>query len=45
MVPAAVNLDRIAGHIRFLPSLNLPTTLMERIPAKVFDEFTAEGRE
>ena len=41
--PAAVNLDRIAERIRFLRSLNLPTTLMDRIPAKVFDEFAAEG--
>ena len=41
--PAAVNLDRIAERIRFLRSLNLPATLMERIPAKVFDELAAEG--
>jgi len=41
--PAAANLDRIAERIRFLRSLNLPATLMERIPAKVFDEFAAEG--
>lgn len=41
--PAAVNLDRIAERIRFLRSLNLPATLMDRNPAKVFDEFAAEG--
>ncbi|MGY6710101.1 MAG: Tn3 family transposase [Rhizobiaceae bacterium] len=43
LAPAAVNLNRIAERIRFLRSLNLPMTLMERIPAKVFDEFAAEG--
>src|SRR5260221_3116480 len=31
------------ANIRFLRSLNLPATLMERIPVKVFDEFAAEG--
>ncbi|WP_192886561.1 DUF4158 domain-containing protein [Agrobacterium sp. LAD9] len=41
--PAAVNLDRIAERVRFLRSLNLSAALMERIPAKVFDEFAAEG--
>ncbi|WP_284316938.1 Tn3 family transposase, partial [Labrys miyagiensis] len=43
LAPTAVNLDRIAERIRFLRSLNLSATLMERIPAKVFDEFAAEG--
>ena len=41
--PAAAKLDRIAERIRFLRSLNLSAALMERIPAKVFDEFAAEG--
>lgn len=39
---AAANLDRIAERIRFLRSLNLSPALMERIPAKVFEEFAAE---
>ncbi|KAB2729235.1 DUF4158 domain-containing protein [Brucella intermedia] len=41
--PAAANLDKIAERIRFLRSLNLSATLIERIPGKVFDEFAAEG--
>ena len=41
--PTAVNLDRIAERVQFLRSLNLPTELMERVPAKVFDELAAEG--
>ncbi len=41
--PTAINLDRIAERVQFLRSLNLPMELMERIPAKVFDELAAEG--
>ncbi|MGE0283436.1 MAG: Tn3 family transposase, partial [Rhizobiaceae bacterium] len=41
--PTAINLDRIAERVQFLRSLNLPIELMERIPAKVFDELAAEG--
>lgn len=40
--PAAANLDGIAERIRFLRSLNLSATLIERIPVKVFDEFAAD---
>uniref|UniRef100_UPI0032667BDF hypothetical protein n=1 Tax=Mesorhizobium sp. SB112 TaxID=3151853 RepID=UPI0032667BDF len=41
--PTAINLDRIAERVQLLRSLNLPMELMERIPAKVFDELAAEG--
>nr|WP_245416008.1 Tn3 family transposase [Mesorhizobium denitrificans] len=43
MSPTAINLDRIAERVQFLRSLNLPVELMERIPAKIFDELAAEG--
>ncbi len=41
--PNAVNLDRIAERVKLLRSLALPPELADRIPAKLFDELSAEG--
>ena len=41
--PNAVNLDRIAERVKLLRSLTLPAELADRIPAKLFDELSAEG--